>query len=240
MEVVQSILVVGITLIALAYAALVLRSFFMLYRGRALSKAKPFEQVALNAKTRVLFLGDDVAVGIGASSPEKSIAGLLASEYPSIHIENKGKVGARIKDIRTIIEGIPLKSFSAVIILVGNNDILKRTDMVSMMEDLPIVTREAKKISDTVIIMQGGNLASAPVLIWPLKQIVRDRQDKLQILYLKLARSKTAISLFYNEDTKKQFKSQWFAKDGLHPGDASYRYAYEKLLPVLKKKEILE
>ena len=65
---------------------------------------------------RILLIGDSIASGIGASSFNSSLAGLIAKKYSSdykVVIVNKGRNGIQMKDI-----GVPDEKFNLTIVTV--------------------------------------------------------------------------------------------------------------------------
>jgi hypothetical protein len=78
-------------------------------RARRFAKAGQRFERRLSAKgATVLILGDSTGVGVGATLPEESIAGLLAADYPDADIVNVAVSGTRvagaIAQVRTCLD----------------------------------------------------------------------------------------------------------------------------------------
>ena len=89
-------------LASLAFAGVLLEAAaFWRGIGRARSFAgagRRFERRLSARRAAMLILGDSTGVGVGATLPEESIAGLLAADYPDADIVNVAVSGTRVAD----------------------------------------------------------------------------------------------------------------------------------------------
>lgn len=193
---------------------------------RLVEKAIPFSIERGNAGPRILIVGDSLGVGVGASSPEHSLAGLIASEYPEVSIDNRSVSGAKISD--ALAQLAPTENrYDLVYIHVGANDVIGFTNLAEVQKNAEALFKAAKEKSDSVIIMQSGSVGFAPIFpqpldwlyIWRTKRayvIVQDEAAKAGVVYVDLYRERS-------EDPFLKDPDMFFADDGLHPTDEGYR-----------------
>ena len=61
--------------------------------------SEPLQHAPRDARMRLLIVGDSTGVGTGAGQARDSVAGLLAREFPLLHIENRARDGATLADV---------------------------------------------------------------------------------------------------------------------------------------------
>ena len=61
--------------------------------------SEPLQHAPRGARMRLLIVGDSTGVGTGAGQARDSVAGLLAREFPLLHIENRARDGATLADV---------------------------------------------------------------------------------------------------------------------------------------------
>jgi len=102
------------------YAALRLaRSAKLAARGHS------YDRLAEAEGSRLLVVGDSMGSGVGASSPESSLPGLLSRANPSLTVVNKSEPGARFEDFLAQLDGD--EPFDAVLVLGGGYDVIRMT-----------------------------------------------------------------------------------------------------------------
>ena len=116
----------------LASTALVQLALFWrgVQRARALAaQGRRYERRLASKGLAVLILGDSTGVGVGASLPEESIAGLLAADYPQADVVNISESGARIAEAIDQAKrcNAAAMHFDVAILHVGGNDIVRAT-----------------------------------------------------------------------------------------------------------------
>jgi len=91
--------------ISLALAGVFLEiAMFWLGIGRArrfANAGRRFERRLSARRATILVLGDSTGVGVGATRPEESLAGLFAADYPDADIINVAVSGTRVADAIT-------------------------------------------------------------------------------------------------------------------------------------------
>ena len=88
-------------------------------------RSEPLQVAPAEPEKRLLIVGDSTGVGTGASTPQDSLAGLIAAEHPSLAIVNRSADGATVDRIAAQLEGGG--RFDAVLILGGGNDMIRMT-----------------------------------------------------------------------------------------------------------------
>ena len=222
--------------------------FFRLYNiGISLTaRAQKYEQENKDTNSRILIFGDSTAVGTGASNKDLSTVGLLAAKYPSSEIQNFGINGAKLKDLIDI-EMPKAKDESAdiVIIQAGANDIVRFTKISEVEKNLKEVINLAKKKLKSepackIIILHSGNIGSCPIFPFYASYFITKRTRVVRDIYLKIIQEENNKSLekniFYvdlfqekNEDIFLSDPKKFFASDSFHPGDAGYKYWFDKI-----------
>jgi lysophospholipase L1-like esterase len=197
-------------------------------------RSEPYENAPANARATLLLVGDSTAVGTGASSPQASLAGLIAARHPQLQIVNRARDGARFADIAQQLEaGAPNERFDAVLLLGGGNDVIRLRSEQAIAAEVAEALRLARGKSDQVIVMPSGNVGNAPFFFPPwswwmtarsemLHRVVRQAASARNVRYVNLFKPKA-------EDPFAQRPDELNARDGLHPSDAGYALWYAEL-----------
>lgn len=195
-------------------------------------QSEPLQQRLDPARVRLLIVGDSTAVGTGASTPQRSLAGLLAASYPGLHIENRGRDGATLAEVPHQLETSAAR-FDIVLVLAGGNDVIRLRDLDATPSHLDRIAQLAKARADTVVLMSAGNVGNAPFFFPPLSWWMASRSRELHAQVRETAQRQnvTYVNLFKErrDDPFAQHK-ELNAKDGLHPSDGGYRVWLRELL----------
>src|SRR6187402_3364078 len=117
--------------IALAGAFLEIIVFWRrIGRARRFAKVgRRFERRLSARSATVLVLGDSTGVGVGATLPEESVAGLLAADYPDAEVINVAVSGTRVAG--AIAQARVCREagmrFDLALLHVGGNDVVADT-----------------------------------------------------------------------------------------------------------------
>src|SRR5690242_1734264 len=125
--------------------------------------ARAFQRAMPSAPTKILVAGDSVAVGLGASQPEQSIAGLFGQDFPQADVTNVGVSGAETDGLVTQLAGLAGQHFSAVVLIIGANDVVHGRNLRGSLIRLDRALQQARELSDQVILMPEGNMGNAPI-----------------------------------------------------------------------------
>lgn len=202
--------------------------------------SEPFQRSLSRPDASLLIVGDSTAVGTGASRPEKSLAGLLAKEFPTLRIVNHGRDGATFADLRAQLP--PDARFDAVLILAGGNDVIRLRDLDAVGAQLDETLRAAKTLGRDVVVMPAGNVGNAPFFFPPVSWLMTSRSRELHAVVEAAAQRHGAgyVRLFKEraEDPFAQHR-ELNAQDGLHPSDAGYELWAQALLSQSKLADAL-
>jgi lysophospholipase L1-like esterase len=225
-----------VPLVALAAgAALLLVSGCAAWRiGQASDLARqsePLQHRPADAVLRMLIVGDSTGVGTGASSPQTSLAGLLASAYPKLHIDNRARDGATFEGVVGQLGGS--ERYDLVLVQAGGNDVIRLRGEDDMRADIDRVIQLARARSERVLVMPAGNVGNAPFFIAPASWYMTSRARTLHALVRESTQRHGAVYVnLFKEAADDPFAKQpgLHAVDGLHPSDAGYRLWFDELM----------
>src|SRR4051812_3988360 len=84
---------------------------------------KGFQNISDDHTKSLLVIGDSTGVGVGASRPEESIAGLLSSVMGATYTENVAVSGSVVADLAAQIERAQLEHYNMILVQIGANNI---------------------------------------------------------------------------------------------------------------------
>ena len=226
-----------VVLLPLVAAAGALVQFAFVWRGvnraRALAaRGRPFERRVAARNLRILVLGDSTGVGIGAVSPEDSIAGLLASEFPDADIVNVSQSGARVDHVVKQARRCNRlgERYDLAVLHVGGNDVLRATPPMELGESCRQLMKELARVADRTVWLGHLNIGLAPLFPRPYSWVMAARsRAAARIFAAWAARHGVAFVDFSAPEHSLHFSNQRresFAVDGLHPNSSTYRYGY--------------
>jgi lysophospholipase L1-like esterase len=205
-------------------------------KGQALAKTtQAFERIDPGADFSMLLIGDSSAVGVGAATPEESVAGRFGAAHPAISITNRGRNGERVSGlVRTFTPDVTKdKHYDLLLIQIGGNDVTHFTNLKQVEADLKTVLERAKTISQNVFVINGGDFITAPIWPWPINRIFSWRYHKIRDLFLKTvpANGATYVDVFAYEEANPVPGPHWdfYAVDGFHPNGLSYQEWFKAL-----------
>lgn len=201
--------------------------------GELARLSEPLQHTPVDAALRLLIVGDSTAVGTGASSPQTSLAGLLAQAYPRLRIDNRARDGATFAGVISQLEGASAR-YDLVLVNAGGNDVIRLRGMDAVRADIERVTMLARARSDRVVLMPAGNVGNAPFFFPPVSWLMTARARELHGIVRDVAARQSAVyvSLFKDKanDPFAQRPKELNAADGLHPSDAGYRVWFDELM----------
>ncbi len=201
--------------------------------ARELARAsQPFQTAPLDATGSLLVVGDSTAVGTGASSPEGSLAGLIARDHPGLRIVNRAVDGAKFDAIPAQLAA-DSNRFDVILVLAGGNDVIRLTREDKLREAIQQTAVLARARSNNVVFMPSGNAGNAPFFFAPVSWLMTERSQTLHRLVREAAATHSAsyVNLYKPaaDDPFAQRPQELHAADGLHPSDAGYRIWYGEL-----------
>ncbi len=218
----------------LTVAATTARTVWRIAQSAELAReSEPFGASPNRPIGTLVIVGDSTAVGTGASTPEHSLAALIAGDHPRWKIINHAKDGAKFADIVGQLDALGYKHFDAILVLGGGNDVIRLTGHEALKRAVMRTAQLARAHADLVVIMPCGNVGNAPFFVAPLSWLMAKRSRDLHTLIREAVAEIGAqyVNLYKKkeEDPFAQRSDELNAKDGLHPSDAGYRVWYSEL-----------
>ena len=209
---------------------------------RAPEGATPYSRRKPGGK-KILILGDSTAVGTGAQSPEYTIAGRFAADFPFADIINLGVNGSRTSGMLQQLKVVEGETFDLVVILSGGNDVLVLNTESGLIKTLSSVLEIANKVSNhqTVVLFYGTNGAtsSLPSIFQPF---FTRKFRKIETAFVQACKDQEVpfIELFSNDEINpfREDPHLYFSTDGIHPSDLGYQMWYKKMWQVFLDKKI--
>lgn len=202
--------------------------------GFLVADAIPFS--AIGQGKSMLVLGDSTAVGVGATRPEESLAGLVAQEANIAWVENYAVSGARVHDLSVQIARAQRDRYDIVLVQIGANDIIRFTPASSsaaLLEEVLITLPESGK----TLLLTAGNVGGAVLFPLPLRPLYERRTLQYHEAFADVAAmfGITYINLYTppREDPFVREPERYLAKDGLHPSSEGYGVWFKEVKKAL-------
>ena len=232
----------GVALIIGIYQAI--RITRLINAGKELARTtKAYEQHPSSPTSNVLVIGDSSAVGVGAGSPEESVAGRLGVDHPAMAITNQAVNGRRVADLWQNFNPPDTEHYDLVLIQIGGNDTLKLTDYGSLREQLPVVLERASSIGNNVALISSGNFVAAPLFPWPVDRYLGYRSKQVRDVFAELSQQAGVayVDLYRSthETLSRENLDRDYAADGFHLSSRGYAYWYEQLVKTLQEDGIV-
>jgi lysophospholipase L1-like esterase len=193
--------------------------------------SEPLQHAPERHALRLLIVGDSTAVGTGASTPQSSVAGLLAQAFPRLLIENRARDGATFAGLQSQLSGG--EPFDMVLVMAGGNDVVRLRRLQAVRGDIERVTLQARARGALVVLMPAGNVGNAPFFYAPVSWLMTWRSRRIHTFVNEMAARHGAVVVnLYRERADDPFVRQpaLNASDGLHPGDAGYQVWFNELM----------
>jgi lysophospholipase L1-like esterase len=181
---------------------------------------------------RILVVGDSVALGIGATDPADTLAGLLRADRPDAQVTVLARSGALLAEVPGQLAATS-GCFDAAVLVAGGNDILLGRGMGRLARDADAAAAALAARARVGVWMGIANIGLAPLFIppWSWWMAARTRRARLA-LGAAAARHGLRYLDFFREAREDPFSAdpaRYFAADGIHPSGSSYRYCYAAL-----------
>ena len=209
-----------------------LRSYQKMIHGEALaSKTQCYSRVVTNASGTILILGDSLAFGVGASSPQKSLAGQLSQRFPDYSVINKSKVGATTKELAASISREVDDRYDSAFIVIGGNDIARYgIDLDQTERGLRSIAEIAARRVDRVYLITTGDFSNVSILPWFLRPYYSDRSRRVRDAARTIDASLDNLDYVDLFDVEPLRYAQMEAKDGFHLNDLGIRQLLDAAL----------
>lgn len=224
-------------------AALVLPAGLLLLLGaevllaiaaRRLPERAPFElsdpMGASDSLLRMVWIGDSVSAGVGATEPDAALPRLVAGGLESpielrVFAVSGARVGAALRDQAPRLEALR-PGPDVVVVEVGANDVTHLTSRGGFARDYErLLARVVGTNPKHVIVLGMPAFGTAPRFLQPLRWIVGWRSRRLDAVVRRAAATHRARYVDIAGATGSAFgkhPERYYAADGFHPSDAGY------------------
>jgi lysophospholipase L1-like esterase len=202
-------------------------------RARRFAAAgRRFERRLSARRATVLILGDSTGVGVGATRPEESVAGLLAADYPDADIVNVAVSGTRvagaIEQVRRCLEaGLRV---DLALLHVGGNDVVDDTPPHQLASDCDTLLQELGRLAARTVWLGPPDLGLAPLFPRLYAWVMASRSRVASQVFAAAAARHDVVFVDFSAPAHVAYfrkrRRKHFAVDGFHPNSASYKYGY--------------
>jgi lysophospholipase L1-like esterase len=201
------------------------------------SNGPPYESRPADSRAYLLVVGDSTAVGTGAKDSSQSVAGRIGAAFPRVQVNNEAQVGARVQDLNGQLDAAPKRTYDALLIQVGGNDILRFSTLGTVEDGFDAVLERAREIAQHVVVIAPGDIGSAPAIPWPVSVAYSFRSSQLRRRLAIIADLRDVAFVDLEAATGKnpfeENPKDNYSRDGLHPSGNGYGHWYEALRDVV-------
>jgi len=202
-------------------------------------KTVPFDRILDKPTATVMILGDSTSIGTGASRAHLSVAGRLATDFPTITVVNNGMNGISTGDLSRMLTDHPEWRADLVVIHISGIDVLGFRSLRGCGRNISAIIGKAQAISPRIILLTSSNLGTIPFSRFPFSDIFSRRTKLVRRFVLRrLKRGGFAFVDLYDEpesDPLLADPKKFFADDGIHPSDSGYGIWYDRLRKVISE-----
>ena len=124
----------------------------------------------------MLVLGDSLAYGVGASTPEASFAGTIGQHLPEYKIVNNAVIGDTSTELAEYIPQALMKQYDYIFILIGGNDILRsNTDLSDTDRNIHSIVDYATNYSNNVYLITTPDFSNIGFIPWMSRSYYSNR-----------------------------------------------------------------
>ena len=188
----------------------------------------------------LLLLGDSIAAGLGAQSPEHTLGAQLAKRLArrarrTVRLHTAAIVGSETSMLRTQLAGLPAGYRADVaVIVVGGNDVTHRIRVSMSQRHLAEAIAALREHGTAVVVGTCPDLGALTSIPQPLRAVARRASRQLAAAQRDTATELGAHAVSLADVVGPFFVAQpdqMFAVDRFHPSDAGYRRTAKALLP---------
>ncbi len=232
-------MMLGIILIVAAY--IITQLFFTGYLSNKAKKLPkvPYAGVTEHGKKskpvfRVFLAGDSIAAGVGASSPESSMAGRLAYGLAKSHhvlFNNSAVSGSRMADMAKL----PAERQNLVVLVISSNDLYHFTPLKKFELETQKVLSAYSNLSKETIIVGPGNIGGATAVPLIMRPFYNLQKPKYAAILKRASSSYPNVSYVNPADFNIKSYGHTEAADGFHPNDNGHRFWADLVLSEIRQ-----
>lgn len=233
------LIIVGLLIVVIILQ--IIYSGYYLNIGRRIAQNKFINKTELGDKTnpvvKLFISGDSVAVGVGASSFETSVAGRIGSFYAQknyVQFENQAISGARMANLLKM--PLPQEKQDVLILIISSNDLFYFTPLDQFKISSQKVIQRYLPLTDKLIIVGPGRVFDGQAVPIPLQLVYKARASEYENILKDLsAKDQKIVYLdpIRTPTDNKKYGKNTNAEDKFHPNDAGYEYWFDLIKPAL-------
>jgi lysophospholipase L1-like esterase len=181
-------------------------------------------------------IGESTAAGCGVKSHAEGMAGQLAqalleaADLSAVRWTVSARNGATAFDCRlSLVSDLPRRADVAVV-LIGVNDVLRRTPSDAWTDDLEILLRALDRRVDRIIVVGIPDFSGFPSLPPLLADFLNEKRSQLNACSQRILRHRPS-AMWVSADQLPTEADHFFAPDGFHPSAIGYAHWARTLVP---------
>lgn len=225
----------GLALVLVAYWGI---KFYLTVQisKKLIDAAVPFTAPSDDSSSAVLVLGDSTAVGVGADSPEDTVAGRVNAYLAPSSVENYAVSGAVTRDLPDQAAKAKFAQYRLILIQIGGNDIIRFRSAEKGAEDLRAAIRALPE-AERIIIISAGDVGGATLFPLAVRPFHTRLNHEYHDAFARVAAEEGVTYVNFGDAPATQIINNdpktYLAADGLHPSSAGYALWFDTIQPSL-------
>jgi len=201
--------------------------------SQLVADARPYQSEV--GDISILVLGDSTAVGVGAATPETSVAGMLAVAL-SASVENYAKSGAVTADLAGQVELAKREQYDFALIQIGANDIIRFHTPDKVQTELEEALGVLSKKYDRIILLTAGKVGNAAFFPRPFNVLWTWHASKVRARFMETAAKMdfAYVDLYTVDDPMSADPKRYYAADGLHLTSDGYGFWFDEVRKTIR------
>jgi lysophospholipase L1-like esterase len=193
----------------------------------------------MSAPLRLALLGDSIAYGMGATTPEQRLAARLADGLGRHGVDATVRVvavpGARSAALSSQVDAAVTRGVDVALIVIGANDLTHQEPLGAATSALGDAVQRLRRAGAEVVVAPAPDLSSVPWVPAALRDVVRTASDRFRQAQVAVAVAQGARVADQDGTTARAFAENpsLFSADRFHPSGAGYAVIAAALLPTV-------
>ena len=193
----------------------------------------------MSTPLRLALLGDSIAYGMGATSPEERLSARLVDGLAGHGVDATARVlavpGARSAQLAGQVENAVTWGADVALIVIGANDLTHQEPPAVATAALGAAVRGLRRAGAQVVVAPAPDLSSVPWVPAALRDLVRTASDRFRTAQVAVAVQHGAHVADQDGTTSRAFAQDpaLFSADRFHPSGSGYAVIAAALLPTV-------
>lgn len=194
---------------------------------KLINSATPYSRRLGNGQS-VLILGDSLAYGVGASSPENSFAGRAGALFPDHDIINKSDPGGATQQLADSVREKVDGRYEIAFVIIGGNDIIRYgIDLEVSKVNLAQIVAVTAGSSGQVYLITSSDFANVGAIPWVLSSFYSGRSAEIRAAAQNIADRHDNVDYIDVFDIDPDFYATLEADDKFHLNDKGAEWLVE-------------